>query len=50
MCWRTAGTALEIRQLLCAMEATEGDGRVIAYEPWPGGVTGLGFAELRTAA
>lgn len=42
--------ALEIRQLLCAMGATQSDGRVIAYEPWPGGVTGLGFAELRIAA
>ncbi|MCI3133344.1 protocatechuate 3,4-dioxygenase [Phenylobacterium aquaticum] len=42
--------ALEIRQLLCAMGATQGGGQVIAYEAWPGGVTGLGFAELRSAA
>ncbi|MCR5879622.1 hypothetical protein [Phenylobacterium sp. J367] len=42
--------ALEIRQLLCAMGATQGGGRVIDYVAWPGGVTGLGFAELRSAA
>lgn len=42
--------AMEIRQLLCAMGAVGGSGRVIAYEPWPGGVTGLGFAELGMAA
>ncbi|MBU0823653.1 MAG: protocatechuate 3,4-dioxygenase [Alphaproteobacteria bacterium] len=42
--------AMEIRQLLCAMGAVRGAGKVIAYEPWDGGVTGLGFAELCVAS
>lgn len=42
--------AMQIRQLLCAIGAVTGAGRVIAHEPWPGGVTGLGFAELDLAA
>jgi protocatechuate 4,5-dioxygenase, beta chain len=42
--------ALEIRQLLCAMGAVGGTGRVISYLPWSGGITGLGFAELNLSA
>lgn len=43
--------AMEIRHFLAVMGALPGgSGDVIAYEAWPGGVTGLGFAELRAAA
>lgn len=43
--------AMEIRQFVCAMGAVANTGgNVIAYEPWKGGVTGLGFAELKVAA
>lgn len=43
--------ALEIRTFLCAMGAigANAQGEVIAYEPVPEWVTGLGFAELRAA-
>ncbi|GIL39139.1 hypothetical protein [Roseiterribacter gracilis] len=46
---REAGNgALEIRTFLCAMGAVgRAKGEVIAYEPVPEWVTGLGFAELR---
>jgi protocatechuate 4,5-dioxygenase, beta chain len=43
--------ALEIRQFLCAMGAVSAaSGETIAYLPWKGGFTGLGFAELKLAA
>jgi protocatechuate 4,5-dioxygenase beta chain len=43
--------AMEIRHFLAAMGALPGGrGEVIAYSAWPGGVTGLGFAEIRAAA
>lgn len=46
--------ALEIRNFICAMGAMSGlrgeiRGRVIAYEPMPSLITGLGFAELKAA-
>jgi protocatechuate 4,5-dioxygenase, beta chain len=42
--------AFEIRQFLCAMGAVgSGAGETIAYLPWKGGATGLGFAELKVA-
>lgn len=42
--------AMEIRQFVCTMGAVENErGSIIAYEPWSGGVTGLGFAELLAA-
>jgi protocatechuate 4,5-dioxygenase, beta chain len=42
--------AFEIRQFLCAMGAVGAQsGKTIAYLPWKGGVTGLGFAELIVA-
>lgn len=40
--------AMEIRNFLCAMAMVPGaEGTVIAYEPVPEWITGLGFAELR---
>ena len=40
--------AMEIRNFLCAMAMVPGaGGTVIAYEPVPAWITGLGFAELR---
>lgn len=43
--------AMEIRHFLTVMGALPGgSGEVIAYDAWDGGVTGLGFAELRPAA
>ena len=44
--------ALEIRNFICAMGAMSGlrgeiRGRVIAYEPMPSLITGLGFTELK---
>lgn len=43
--------AMEIRHFLAVMGAMPGGaGEVIAYDAWPGAVTGLGFAELRPAA
>lgn len=42
---------MEIRHFVTAMGAVPGArGEVIAYEAWDGGVTGLGFAELRLVA
>lgn len=39
--------AMEIRNFVCAMAAVDARrGEVIAYEPVPGWITGLGFAEL----
>jgi len=43
--------AMEIRTYACAMAATRAaGGTVVAYEPIPGWVTGMGFAELKVAA
>ena len=42
---------MEVRNFLCAMGAVgEFRGEVIAYEPVPQWITGLGFAELKPAA
>ncbi len=42
---------MEIRHYLAVMGALpEGSGTVLAYEAWPGGVTGLGFAEILPSA
>jgi protocatechuate 4,5-dioxygenase beta chain len=42
--------ALEVRNFVCAMAAVAPQsGRVIAYEPVPEWITGLGFAELEAA-
>lgn len=39
--------ALEIRNFVCAMSAVDAEnGKIIAYEPVPGWITGLGFVEL----
>jgi protocatechuate 4,5-dioxygenase beta chain len=43
--------ALEIKHLICAMAALpDARAEIIAYEPIPEWVTGLGFAELKPAA
>lgn len=44
--------ALEVRNFLCAMSAMgeKVTGRIVAYEPVPEWITGLGFAELEVAA
>jgi protocatechuate 4,5-dioxygenase beta chain len=40
--------AMEIRNFLCAMAMVpDAEGKLIAYEPVPEWITGLGFAELR---
>ncbi len=42
---------MEIRHYLTVMGALPaGAGEVLAYEAWPGGVTGMGFAEILPAA
>lgn len=44
---RGGNGAMEIRNFVCAMSAVKCErGEVIAYEPIPGWITGLGFAEL----
>lgn len=44
---RGGNGALEIRNFVCALEAVGARrGEVIAYEPVPGWITGLGFAQL----
>ena len=43
--------AMEIRHFLAVMGALPGSrGEIIAYHPWDGGVTGLGFAQVHAAS
>jgi protocatechuate 4,5-dioxygenase beta chain len=47
---RGGNGAMEIRTYVCAMAATRAaGGHVIAYEPIPEWVTGMGLAELKAA-
>jgi protocatechuate 4,5-dioxygenase beta chain len=48
---RGGNGALEIRHYLAVMGALPGaQGEVLAYHPWDGGVTGLGFAQIHAAS